>query len=65
MGRERVASAIWWNWANSIMLAALLTVIGMGLAYIVGWAADVYVANDLAPSGRGPCHAQWNGFPSR
>ena len=42
--RVKMASAIWWNWINSLILAALLTLIGMSHAYAVGWAADVYLA---------------------
>jgi len=52
--RAKVASAIWWNWINSIVLAAMLTLVGMALAYAVGWAIDVYLANESAPSGKAP-----------
>jgi heat shock protein HtpX len=52
--RAKVASAIWWNWINSLVLAALLTLVGMGLAYIIGWAIDVYLANEPAAGGRAP-----------
>jgi heat shock protein HtpX len=52
--RHKVASAIWWNWINSLVLAGMLTLVGMGLAYIIGWAIDVYFANESAPSGKGP-----------
>lgn len=52
--REKVYSAIWWNWINSLILAALLTLIGMGFAYIVGWAIDIWISNESAPSGREP-----------
>ncbi|HEY7610240.1 MAG TPA: M48 family metalloprotease [Alphaproteobacteria bacterium] len=52
--RAKVASAIWWNWINSFVLAALLTLIGMVLAYIIGWAIDVYLANEHAPLGKAP-----------
>ena len=52
--RAKVASAIWWNWINSLILAGLLTLIGMTLAYIIGWAIDVYLTNDFAPSGKEP-----------
>jgi heat shock protein HtpX len=52
--RAKVASAIWWNWLNSLILAALLTLVGMTLAYIIGWAIDVYLANEMAPNGREP-----------
>src|SRR5258706_10390406 len=54
VAREKVVSAIWWNWINSLGLAALLTLIGMSLAYAIGWAADVYLANEMAPKGREP-----------
>ena len=52
--RTKVASAIWWNWINSLVLAALLTLIGMSLAYVVGWAIDVYFANESAHRGKEP-----------
>jgi len=52
--RTKVASAVWWNWINSIVLAAMLTLVGMTLAYIIGWAIDVYFANESAPSGKEP-----------
>ena len=52
--RANVASAVWWNWINSIVLAAMLTLVGMALAYIIGWAIDVYFANESAPSGKEP-----------
>jgi heat shock protein HtpX len=52
--RHKVASAIWWNWVNSIVLAGMLTLVGMALAYIIGWAIDVYLANESAPSGKAP-----------
>lgn len=52
--RSKVGSAIWWNWINSIVLAAFLTLIGMSLAYVIGWAADIYISNDTAPSGKEP-----------
>jgi heat shock protein HtpX len=52
--RAKVASAIWWNWINSLILAGLLTLVVMTLAYIIGWAIDVYIANDFAPSGKEP-----------
>jgi heat shock protein HtpX len=52
--RHKVASAVWWNWINSLFLAGLLTLIGMTLAYIIGWAIDVYLSNEAAPSGREP-----------
>lgn len=52
--RAKVASAIWWNWINSIVLAAMLTLVGMALAYVVGWAIDVYLANESAPSDKAP-----------
>ncbi len=52
--RAKVGSAIWWNWINSIVLAAFLTLIGMSLAYVIGWAADIYISNDTAPSGKEP-----------
>jgi len=54
VARHKVASAIWWNWANSLLLAAVLTLIGMTLAYTVGWAIDVYVSNEYAIRGREP-----------
>ena len=38
--RPKVASAIWWNWINSIVLATMLALIGMCLAYTIGWAID-------------------------
>lgn len=53
-GRAKVASAIWWNWINSMVLAVLLTLVGMSLAYIIGWAIGVYLANDGAPAGKAP-----------
>ncbi|MBL8662360.1 MAG: M48 family metalloprotease [Candidatus Odyssella sp.] len=52
--RHRVASAIWWNWINSMALCAALTLVGGALAYVVGWAIDVYLSNDMAPSGKAP-----------
>src|SRR5690242_18706895 len=52
--RPKVASAIWWNWINSLVLAALLTLVGMTLAYVIGWAIDVYFANESAPLGKEP-----------
>jgi heat shock protein HtpX len=52
--RHKVAQAIWWNWMNSLLLAGLLTLVGMALAYTIGWAIDVYLANDFAPSGKEP-----------
>jgi heat shock protein HtpX len=52
--RHKVASAIWWNWMNSLVLAAMLTVVGMALAYTIGWAIDVYVSNEIANSGKEP-----------
>ena len=52
--RTKVASAIWWNWINSLVLAALLTLVGMTLAYVIGWAIDVYFANESAPLGKEP-----------
>ena len=52
--RAKVAGAVWWNWINSLVLAALLTLIGMALAYVIGWAIDVYFANEGAPSGKEP-----------
>jgi len=52
--RTKVASAIWWNWINSLVLAALLTLVGMTFAYVVGWAIDVYFANESAPRGKEP-----------
>lgn len=52
--RHKVASAIWWNWANSLLLAAMLTFVGMAFAYTVGWAIDVYVSNEYASRGRAP-----------
>lgn len=54
VARHKVASAIWWNWANSLLLVGMLTLTGMALAYTVGWAADVYVSNEYATSGREP-----------
>jgi len=54
VARVRVASAIWWNWIISIVLATLLTTIGMSLAYVIGWAFDIYVSNDNAPAGKAP-----------
>jgi heat shock protein HtpX len=54
VARPKVASAIWWNWFNSLLLAGMLTLVGMALAYIIGWAIDVYVANELAPSSKAP-----------
>jgi heat shock protein HtpX len=52
--RHKVASAVWWNWINSLFLAGLLTLIGMTLAYIIGWAIDVYLSNEAARSGKEP-----------
>jgi heat shock protein HtpX len=52
--RAKVASAIWWNWMNSLILAALLTLVGMTLAYVIGWAIDVYIANEFASSRTAP-----------
>ncbi len=52
--RHRVASAIWWNWINSMVLCAALTLVGGALAYVIGWAIDVYLSNDMAPSGKAP-----------
>jgi len=52
--RPKVASAIYWNWINSLILAGLLTLVGMTLAYVIGWAADVYIANDMARPGKEP-----------
>ena len=52
--RPKVASAIWWNWFNSLVLAGMLTLVGMTLAYIIGWAIDVYMANELAPPSKAP-----------
>jgi heat shock protein HtpX len=52
--RAKVASAVWWNWINSIVLAALLTLVGMTLAYIIGWAIEVYIANEGADAGKEP-----------
>jgi heat shock protein HtpX len=52
--RHKVASAIWWNWMNSLILAGLLTLVGMTLAYIIGWAIDVYVANEFSSSRKAP-----------
>lgn len=52
--RPKVASAIWWNWCNSLLLCGMLTLVGMTLAYIIGWAIDVYAANELARPGREP-----------
>ena len=52
--RHKVAKAIWWNWMNSLLLAGMLTLVGITLAYVIGWAIDVYVTNDFAPAGREP-----------
>lgn len=52
--RHKVASAIWWNWVNSLILAGLLTLVGMTLAYIIGWAIDVYLANETASASKAP-----------
>ena len=52
--RAKVASAIWWNWINSLALAAMLTLVGMALAYIIGWAIEVYLANEVADPGKEP-----------
>jgi len=52
--RAKVAGAVWWNWINSIVLAAMLTLVGMALAYAIGWAIDVYFANESASSGKEP-----------
>lgn len=52
--RHKVASAIWWNWINSMLLCAALTLVGGALAYVIGWAIDVYLSNDMAPAGKEP-----------
>ncbi len=52
--RHKVASAIWWNWINSMLLCVALTLVGGALAYVIGWAIDVYLSNDMAPAGKEP-----------
>ncbi len=52
--RHKVASAIWWNWINSLVLAGMLTLVGMTLGYVIGWAIDVYIANEYARPGKEP-----------
>ncbi len=52
--RHKVASVIWWNWINSMVLCVTLTLVGGALAYVIGWAIDVYLSNDMAPQGKAP-----------
>jgi heat shock protein HtpX len=49
----KVSAAIRANWVNSILLAAVLTVIGCLVGYVVGWAAEVIVVNEFTQRSAG------------